>query len=46
MQAKTSSLKTPRGFAKIPVLFHLGGISDNLATNPYFYKIIDIADLL
>lgn len=36
----------PRGFATIPVLFHIGNVSSNVATSDYFYGIIDIADFL
>jgi hypothetical protein len=46
MQKKVTSLKVPRRFATISVLFHIGGVSDNLATSDYFYRIIDIADFL
>lgn len=46
MQDKISRLKTPKGFAKVAVLFHLSGVASSVATNPYFYRIIDIADFL
>lgn len=46
MQEKIDALKIPKGFAAIPVLFHIGGVSTNLATSNYFYRIIDIADFL
>ena len=46
MQEKTSRLKTPKGFAKVAVLFHLGGVASSVATNSYFYRIVDIADFL
>lgn len=46
MQNKIDALKVPRGFAPIPVLFHIGGVSTQLALSDYFYKIIDIADFL
>jgi uncharacterized protein len=46
MQEKATALNVPRGFAVIPVLFHIGGVSTNIATNDYFYRIIDIADFL
>ncbi|MCF7806741.1 MAG: ATPase [Simkaniaceae bacterium] len=46
VQEKISALKVPRGFAAIPVLFHIGGVSTNLATGDYFYRMIDIADFL
>ena len=46
VQDKISALKVPRGFAVIPVLFHIGGVSSNVATSDYFYRIIDISDFL
>jgi AAA+ ATPase superfamily predicted ATPase len=46
MQEKISRLKTPKGFAKVAVLFHLSGVASSVATNPYFYRIVDIADFL
>ena len=46
VKQKSDVLKVPRGFAKIPVLFHIGGVSSGVATSDYFYKIIDIADFL
>ncbi|MEX1013035.1 MAG: ATP-binding protein [Waddliaceae bacterium] len=46
VQKKIEALKVPRGFATIPVLFHIGGVSSNVATSDYFYRIIDIADFL
>jgi AAA+ ATPase superfamily predicted ATPase len=46
MQKKISRLKTPKGFAKVAVLFHLSGVASSVATNPYFYRIVDIADFL
>jgi hypothetical protein len=46
MQEKISRLKTPKGFAKVAVLFHLSGVSDSVATSPYFYRIVNIVDFL
>jgi hypothetical protein len=46
MQDKISRLKVPKGFAKVAVLFHLSGVAFSVATNPYFYRIVDIADFL
>ncbi len=46
MKAKISALKVPRGFATVPVLFHIGGVSSSVATSGYFYRVIDISDLL
>jgi len=46
MQNKISRLKVAKGFASVPVLFHLSGVTDSVATCSYFYRIIDIADFL
>lgn len=46
VQDKITALKVPRGFAVIPVLFHIGGVSSNVAISDYFYRIIDISDFL
>ncbi len=46
MIEKIAALKAPKRFAMVPVLFHIGGVSSAVATNEYFYRIIDIADLL
>jgi len=45
MKAKVDSLAFPKGFGILPVLFHLGPISDTLLSSRYFYRIIDITDL-
>ena len=46
MQTKIKALKIPRGYATVPVLFHIGGVASSVETNGYFYRIIDIADFL
>ena len=46
VQKKINSLKVPRGFAKIPVLFHISDVTAAVATQHYFYRIINIADFL
>lgn len=46
MQNKINALKVPRGFATVPVLFHISGVSSSVATNDYFYRIIDITSFL
>lgn len=46
MQDKINALKAPRGFAAVPVLFHLSGVSPAVATASYFYRIIDITSFL
>lgn len=45
MKSKIASFETPKGFAVVPVLFHLGPISDALLSSTYFYRIVDLADL-
>jgi hypothetical protein len=45
MKTKIASLSLPKGFGVSPVLLHLGTLSDSLLSSPYFYRIIDIADL-
>jgi AAA+ ATPase superfamily predicted ATPase len=44
VQDKILKLKVPRGFASIPVLFHLSGVVDSVATDSYFYRMIDITN--
>ena len=46
IQEKINRLSVPRGFAITPVLFHIGGITETVLDNQYFYRIIDIADFL
>ncbi|MEM7402953.1 MAG: ATP-binding protein [Myxococcota bacterium] len=46
MQEKIATLKIPRRYAAIPVLFHIGGVTSTVATDRFFYRIIDIAQLL
>lgn len=46
MKNRLHALKIPRGFASIPVLFHIGGVTSSLATDGYFYRIIDITDFV
>lgn len=46
VESKIQKLKVPRGFSVIPVLFHIGGISDAIATSEYFYRIINIETLM
>jgi len=44
MKDRIQALKVPKGFASIPVLFHIGGVTSSVATDGYFYRIIDITD--
>ena len=46
MQSKIKALNIPKGYAAIPALFHIGGVSSSVATSPYFYRVIDISDFL
>ena len=44
VQEKIERLSTPKGFASVPVLFHLGGVSETVEDKNYFYRVIDISD--
>ena len=46
MKDKVSKFAFPRGYALVPVLFHIGGVSQAVYDKEYFYRIIDIADFL
>ncbi len=46
VKAQSQALKIPRGFATIPILFHIGGVTPSVATTEYFYRIIDITEFL
>jgi hypothetical protein len=46
MEKKIKNLSVPRGFAVVPVLFHIGGVSPSLEERRYFYRIIDISQFL
>lgn len=46
MKEKIKRLSCPRGFAVVPVLIHVNGVSDSVDDSDYFYKIIDFSELL
>jgi len=46
MKSKIAALALPKGFGVAPVLLHLGPVSDALLSSSYFYRIIDIAELV
>jgi AAA+ ATPase superfamily predicted ATPase len=46
MQEKLRRLSIPRGFGKVPVLVHMGDLSDDLLERGYFYRTIDLRDWL
>ena len=46
VRERMDRLSIPRGFAKIPVLFHIGGVSNAVLDSRFFYRTIDITDFL
>jgi hypothetical protein len=44
MRDKISRFSIRRGTAAVPVLFHLGDVSDSVCDQQYFYRIIDIGE--
>jgi len=40
------SVKISRGYAAVPILFHVGGVAVSVETGGYFYRIVGIADCL
>lgn len=46
VQEKIRRFSIPHGFALVPVLFHISGVSSAVYDKDYFYRIIDIADFL
>lgn len=46
VKEKIARFSVPRGFGVVPVLFHLGGVSDAVHEKRYFYRTIDIIDFI
>lgn len=46
LKEKCETLSIPRGFGKAPALFHIGGVSPKIEESPFFYRVIDLRDLL
>ena len=46
LQAKCDALHVPKGYGKTVALFHMGGVASNVAENPFFYRVLDLRDLL
>lgn len=46
MQEKCDALSVPRGFGKAPVLFHIGGVSPKVEESSFFYRVVDLRELL
>lgn len=46
MMGKLKNFSAPNGYAKIPVLLHMGDVSESVYAEKFFYKIINISDYL
>jgi hypothetical protein len=46
VKQKLSNLVMPKGFAVIPVLIHVGGVSKAVIEQDYFNHIIDFGELM
>jgi hypothetical protein len=46
MQNKLNSFETPHGFATLPVLIHVNGVTPEVEESGFFARIIDFGDLL
>ena len=46
MEKKIKALAIPRGYAAVPVLFHISGVSPTLEERRYFYRLIDMQRFL
>jgi AAA+ ATPase superfamily predicted ATPase len=46
IEAKSKALTIPRGLGLCPVLIHFGGVANSLVESGYFYRVLDINDLL
>lgn len=46
MKDKITRLARPKNYGAVPVLFHVGGVSDAVHDSQYFYKVVDIGDFL
>ena len=46
VEEKMKRLSIPRGFALVPVLFHLGEVSKSVEDKQFFYRVIDVKDFL
>ncbi len=46
VEQKMKRLSIPRGYALVPVLFHMGEVSGAVYDKRYFYKIINIQDFV
>jgi uncharacterized protein len=46
MQRKMAALKTPRGYAYLPVLIHTGALNEKIIDAEFFEKIINIEEMI
>ena len=46
MREKIGRFSVPKGWGVVPVLVHVGGVSERVHEEQYFYRIIDLGDLL
>jgi len=46
LKEKCDALAIPRGFGKVPALFHIGGVSPKIEESPFLYRLIDLRDFL
>lgn len=46
MKEKIKDFKIPRGYAAVPVLFHIGGVAASVEIGGAFYRVIDIGDFI
>jgi len=46
VKEKVRRISLPRGFAILPVLIHVNGVTDNVMDAEYFHAIIDFGALL
>lgn len=46
VQEKIKRLKYPKGYAVLPILIHINGVSQTIEDSDFFYQIIDFSQLL
>jgi len=46
IKTKIKALKLPRGIGICPILVHISGVNDNVDSANFFYRIIDMHDIL
>jgi hypothetical protein len=46
VRSRMDRFSLPRGYALVPVLFHVGGVSAAVLEQRFFYRIVDVSDFL